>query len=32
MFTDIAGYTALMGEDEDRAVRILARSRAIIRP
>jgi pimeloyl-ACP methyl ester carboxylesterase len=32
MFTDIAGYTALMGEDEDRAVEILARSRAIVRP
>ena len=30
--TDIAGYTALMGQDEERAVGILARSRAIVRP
>jgi class 3 adenylate cyclase len=32
MFTDIAGYTTLMGEDEDRAVEALARCRSIIRP
>jgi pimeloyl-ACP methyl ester carboxylesterase len=32
MFTDIAGYTALMGEDEERAVAILARCRSIVRP
>jgi pimeloyl-ACP methyl ester carboxylesterase len=32
MFTDIAGYTALMGEDEDRAVEVLARCRSIVRP
>ena len=29
MFTDIAGYTALMGSDEDRAFKILRRNRAI---
>jgi class 3 adenylate cyclase len=32
MFTDIAGYTALMGEDENRAVDVLARCRSIVRP
>ena len=31
MFSDIAGYTALMGEDEDRAVRALERSRLVTR-
>ena len=31
MFSDIAGYTALMGEDEERAVRALERSRTTIR-
>ncbi len=31
MFSDIAGYTALMGEDEDRAVRALERSRSVTR-
>ncbi len=31
MFSDIAGYTALMGEDEERAVRALERSRTAIR-
>jgi class 3 adenylate cyclase/tetratricopeptide (TPR) repeat protein len=30
MFTDIAGYTALMGEDEQRAVRVLERSRHLL--
>src|ERR687890_362609 len=32
MFTDIAGYTALMGEDEQKAFNILKRSRAIQHP
>lgn len=32
MFTDIAGYSTLMGADEDRAVAILARCREIVRP
>ncbi|MBW2292151.1 MAG: alpha/beta fold hydrolase [Deltaproteobacteria bacterium] len=31
MFTDIAGYTAMMGEDEARAVRALERSRVVVR-
>ncbi len=31
MFSDIAGFTALMGEDEDRAVRALERSRSVVR-
>ena len=29
MFTDIVGYTALMGSDEDRAFEVLARNREI---
>lgn len=29
MFTDIVGYTALMGSDEDRAFEILRKNRAI---
>ncbi|MBS0000445.1 MAG: hypothetical protein KFF73_15805 [Cyclobacteriaceae bacterium] len=29
MFTDIAGYTALMGENEDRALQILRKNRSI---
>ena len=32
MFTDIAGYTALMGEDEQKAFNLLKRSRAIQHP
>jgi class 3 adenylate cyclase/pimeloyl-ACP methyl ester carboxylesterase len=31
MFSDIAGYTSLMGEDEDLAIRVLERSREIVR-
>ena len=30
MFTDIAGYTAMMGENEDRAVAALQRSRTLV--
>ena len=29
MFTDIVGYTALMGSDEDAALKLLSRNRAI---
>ncbi len=29
MFTDIIGYTALMGSDEDRAFKALAKNREI---
>lgn len=32
MFTDIVGYTALMGQDEEQAFRILQKNRAIQRP
>jgi adenylate cyclase len=32
MFTDIVGYTALMGSDEDRAIEMLCRHREILRP
>lgn len=31
MFSDIAGYTALMGEDEERAVRALELSRSVVK-
>lgn len=31
MFSDIAAYTALMGKDEDLAVRVLGRSRSVVR-
>jgi class 3 adenylate cyclase len=31
MFTDIAGYTAMMGEDEGKAVRSLELSRKLVR-
>lgn len=29
MFTDIVGYTALMGEDEQKAMRLLQKNREI---
>jgi adenylate cyclase len=32
MFTDIVGYTLLMGEDEDRAFQVLRRNREIQKP
>ncbi|MFC2125554.1 adenylate/guanylate cyclase domain-containing protein [Bacteroidota bacterium] len=32
MFTDIVGYTALMGEDEQRAFQLLKRNRQVQRP
>jgi TolB-like protein len=32
MFTDIVGYTALMGSDEDKAFRVLRKNRQIQRP
>ncbi len=32
MFTDIAGFTALMGEDESKALDLLARNRTLLKP
>ena len=32
MFTDIVGYTALMGSDEDKAFKVLRKNREIQRP
>ena len=32
MFTDIVGYTALMGKDEDQAFQLLRTNRAIHKP
>ena len=32
MFTDIVGYTALMGEDEEKAFELLKKNRLIQRP
>ena len=32
MFTDIVGYTSLMGKDEDKAFKILRKNREIHRP
>ena len=32
MFTDIAGYTALMGKDEEKALRILQKNRDVLKP
>lgn len=32
MFTDIVGYTALMGEDEDKAFALLKKNRQIQQP
>ena len=32
MFTDIVGYTALMGEDEQRAFELLKKNRKVQKP
>ena len=32
MFTDIVGYTALMGKDEAKALRILQKNRDVLKP
>ena len=32
MFTDIVGYTALMGNDEDKALELLRKNRMVQRP
>ena len=32
MFTDIVGYTALMGEDEQKAFELLNKNRSVQRP
>jgi class 3 adenylate cyclase len=32
MFTDIVGYTALMGEDEQKAFKLLHKNRQIQQP
>jgi len=32
MFTDIVGYTALMGQDEDRAFALLKKKRELQKP
>ncbi len=32
MFTDIVGYTALMGDDEERAIQLLNKNREIHQP
>ena len=32
MFTDIVGYTALMGEDEDKGYRLIKKNRDIQKP
>src|SRR5215831_18516681 len=32
MFTDIVGYTALMGDDEEKAFALLGKNRAVQRP
>ena len=31
MFSDIAGYTSIMGRDEDKAIRALAEHRVVLR-
>jgi class 3 adenylate cyclase len=32
MFTDVVGYTALMGEDEEKAFELLKKNRQVQRP
>ncbi len=32
MFTDIVGYTALMGDDEDKAFKLLNKNRQLQKP
>ena len=32
MFTDIAGYTALMSHDEEKALQLLQKNRALLKP
>jgi class 3 adenylate cyclase len=32
MFTDIVGYTALMGDDEEKAFKLLQKNRQIQKP
>ena len=32
MFTDIVGYTALMGEDEQKALQFLQKNREFLKP
>ena len=32
MFTDIVGYTAMMGSDEEKAIELVKKSREIQRP
>ena len=32
MFTDIAGYTALMSQDEEKALQLLQKNRALLKP
>src|SRR5688500_3687229 len=32
MFTDLAGYTALLGEDEEKAIDLLEKNRSLQRP
>ena len=32
MFTDVVGYTALMGEDESKALSLLQKNREFLKP
>ncbi len=32
MFTDIVGYTALMGKDEEQALQLLKKNRTLLKP
>ncbi|MCH7498301.1 MAG: hypothetical protein IH971_10675, partial [Candidatus Marinimicrobia bacterium] len=32
MFTDIVGYTALMGKDEQKALKLLHKNRDLLKP